>query len=197
MWRAVSAFLPRAKVPAGRTRCLPPPQPGRSLLRGTLRHRWPGAAAGTRPPKTLGMTPGIQRVEALDAGRLVRVEWEDGSESRYPCVWLRDNCQCPRCFLRSARARRLLFEDLDVDIAAKDVALPDRKKVFGASFCSPCGSGLCFSRGLFTCKLCRASAKLLRGAANWGTGVFPPLWETSFYRCYADSAESQAPDLRI
>lgn len=136
MWRAVAAVLPKAKVPAGRTCCLPPPQPGRSLLRGTPRHRCPGAAPGVRPPKTLSMKPGIQRVEALDAGRLVCVEWEDGSESRYPCVWLRDNCQCPHCFLHSARARKLLFEDLDVNIVAKDVALPDRRKVCGASFCS-------------------------------------------------------------
>ncbi|XP_008933704.1 PREDICTED: gamma-butyrobetaine dioxygenase, partial [Merops nubicus] len=45
------------------------------------------------------------------------------------CVWLRDNCQCPRCFLRSAGARRLLLEDLDVNVVAKAVALADRGKV--------------------------------------------------------------------
>ncbi|XP_009694751.1 PREDICTED: gamma-butyrobetaine dioxygenase-like, partial [Cariama cristata] len=75
------------------------------------------------------MNLGIQKVEALDAGHFVHVEWEDGSESRYPCVWLRDNCQCPHCFLRSARARRLVFEELDVNIVVKEVALPDRKKI--------------------------------------------------------------------
>jgi len=123
MWRAVASVLPRAKVPGGRACCLPPVQKGRSLLAGT-----------TRP---LGMDPAIQKVEALDAGHFVRVEWEDGSESRYPCVWLRDNCQCPQCFLRSARARRLLVEDLDVNVVVKEVALADRKKVFEAHLHSP------------------------------------------------------------
>ncbi|NXL92114.1 BODG dioxygenase, partial [Alectura lathami] len=75
------------------------------------------------------MSTAIQKVEAPDAEHLIRVQWEDGSESRYPCVWLRDNCQCPRCFLRSAKARRLLFEELDVDIVAKEVTLTDRKKI--------------------------------------------------------------------
>ncbi|KFV04537.1 PREDICTED: gamma-butyrobetaine dioxygenase [Pterocles gutturalis] len=75
------------------------------------------------------MDLGIQKVEVFDAGHFVRVEWEDRNKSCYPCVWLRDNCQCPHCFLRSARARRLLFEDLDVNIVVKEVALADRKKI--------------------------------------------------------------------
>ncbi|NXN17642.1 BODG dioxygenase, partial [Indicator maculatus] len=75
------------------------------------------------------MKPLIQKVEALDNGYFVRVEWEDGSESCYPCVWLRDNCQCPNCFLRSAGARKMIFEDLDVNIVVKEVTLPDREKI--------------------------------------------------------------------
>ncbi|NXI00349.1 BODG dioxygenase, partial [Pachycephala philippinensis] len=84
------------------------------------------------------MSPGIQKVEALDKGHFVCVEWEDGSESSYPCIWLRDKCQCPLCFLPSAGACRLLFEGLDVNIVGKQVALADRKKVFEANHHSPC-----------------------------------------------------------
>lgn len=83
------------------------------------------------------MSPAIQKVEALDEGHLLCVQWEDGSESSYPCVWLRDNCQCPLCFLPSAGARRLLFEDLDVNIVVKQVALADSKKVFAANHHPP------------------------------------------------------------
>lgn len=127
----MASVLPRAKVSGGRACCLLPAQKGRSLVAGTTRHRRRDiAAGGLRAARPLSMNPGIQKVEALDAGHFVRVEWEDGSESRYPCVWLRDNCQCPHCFLRSARARRLVFEDLDVNIVVKEVALADRKKVF-------------------------------------------------------------------
>lgn len=134
MWRAVANVLPRAKVPGGRACCLPK---GRSPLAGTARHHWRDAAPGVRATRPLSMTPGIQKVEALDAGHFVRVEWEDGSESRYPCVWLRDNCQCPRCFLRSAGARRLVFEELDVNIVVKEVTLADRKKVLEADLHLP------------------------------------------------------------
>lgn len=126
--------LLRTKVPGGRACCLPPAHKGRTLLAGTTWHR---AAQRLHAAWPLNMNPGIRKVEALDKGHLVRVEWEDGSESRYPCVWLRDNCQCPHCFLHSARARKLLFEDLDVNIMAKEVTLADRKKVFGQTCIHP------------------------------------------------------------
>lgn len=100
----------------------------RRLLAGAAKLQccWWGTARRTH---TGYMSAGIRKVEAPDAEHLVRVQWEDGSESCYPCVWLRDNCQCPHCFLHSAKARKLLFEDLDVDIVAKEVTLTDRRKV--------------------------------------------------------------------
>uniref|UniRef100_A0A803Y230 Gamma-butyrobetaine hydroxylase 1 n=1 Tax=Meleagris gallopavo TaxID=9103 RepID=A0A803Y230_MELGA len=100
----------------------------RRLLAGAanLQCCWWGTARRTY---TGYMSAGIRKVEAPDAEHLVRVQWEDGSESCYPCVWLRDNCQCPHCFLHSAKARKLLFEDLDVDIVAKEVTLTDRRKI--------------------------------------------------------------------
>ena len=33
----------------------------------------------------------------------------------YPFVWLRDNCQCDRCFQPAAKSRILLVRDLDVN----------------------------------------------------------------------------------
>ncbi|XP_052548415.1 gamma-butyrobetaine dioxygenase [Tympanuchus pallidicinctus] len=100
----------------------------RRLLAGAanLQCCWWGTARRTHAGH---MSAGIRKVEAPDAEHLVRVQWEDGSESCYPCVWLRDNCQCPHCFLHSAKARKLLFEDLDVDIVAKEVTLTDRRKI--------------------------------------------------------------------
>ncbi|XP_078405676.1 gamma-butyrobetaine dioxygenase [Cetorhinus maximus] len=69
----------------------------------------------------------IQKVEAFDKQRCITVHWEDGSHSQYPYVWLRDNCQCPQCFLPSAKARRLPIEDLDVNISAEKVTLTNSK----------------------------------------------------------------------
>ncbi|KAM4721856.1 gamma-butyrobetaine dioxygenase [Rhinophrynus dorsalis] len=71
----------------------------------------------------------IRNVEALDAERFVRIHWEDGGHSLYPFVWLRDNCQCPECFLQSAKARKLPIENLDVNTKVRDVALNKSNKV--------------------------------------------------------------------
>ncbi|MBZ3872795.1 Gamma-butyrobetaine dioxygenase [Sciurus carolinensis] len=69
----------------------------------------------------------IQKAEALDGNHLMQILWNDGAESLYPAVWLRDNCQCSDCYLDSAKARKLLLEALDVNIGIKDLVF-DRKK---------------------------------------------------------------------
>lgn len=50
--------------------------------------------------------------------RELQVKWEDGTSSRFPHIYLRDNCQCPKCFHSSARQR--LINDINV-IDAYDV----------------------------------------------------------------------------
>lgn len=70
----------------------------------------------------------IQNAEALDGAHLMQVLWQDGTKSLFPAVWLRDNCQCPDCYLDSAKARKLLLEALDVNIGIKGLTF-DRKKV--------------------------------------------------------------------
>ncbi|MBN3324995.1 BODG dioxygenase, partial [Atractosteus spatula] len=52
-----------------------------------------------------------------------------GAQHLYPFVWLRDNCQCPRCFLPSAGARSLPLPDLDVDTGVDRVELTEPTKV--------------------------------------------------------------------
>lgn len=79
--------------------------------------------------QTLNIGTTIQKVETLEKKQFICVHWEDGSESLYPSVWLRDNCQCPDCFLHSAKARKLLLENLDININVKDVTLTEQKKV--------------------------------------------------------------------
>ncbi|KAG8510798.1 Gamma-butyrobetaine dioxygenase [Galemys pyrenaicus] len=71
----------------------------------------------------------IQKAEVLDGAHLMQILWHDGAESLYPAVWLRDNCQCPDCYLDSAKARKLLIEVLDVNIGIKNLTF-DQKKVY-------------------------------------------------------------------
>jgi len=42
----------------------------------------------------------------------LRVAWQSGSESRFPHIWLRDNCRCARC--RDPRNGQRLFDVLDL-----------------------------------------------------------------------------------
>ncbi|XP_020646076.3 gamma-butyrobetaine dioxygenase [Pogona vitticeps] len=94
------------------------------------RRSWQQASGIVQPVQALTMSAAIQKVETLEANQFVCVHWEDGAESLYPSVWLRDNCQCPACFLHSAQARKLPLEDLDVNVTAKDVGLTETKKVY-------------------------------------------------------------------
>ncbi|XP_070566929.1 gamma-butyrobetaine dioxygenase-like [Ptychodera flava] len=56
---------------------------------------------------------------------MVLLEWNDGTTSRYPFVWLRDNCRCPSCWHHDARGRIILMENLDVDIEPIGVAMSE------------------------------------------------------------------------
>ena len=47
------------------------------------------------------------------------VVWEKGEKLNYPAIWLRDNCQCSKCYSPSALARLTLMRNLDVDVEIK------------------------------------------------------------------------------
>lgn len=58
----------------------------------------------------------IQKTNLLNDEWMLEVQWEDGFRSKYPYIWLRDNCQCPSCFHPTSCSRRVLIGDLDVSI---------------------------------------------------------------------------------
>ncbi|CAH1250334.1 BBOX1 [Branchiostoma lanceolatum] len=69
----------------------------------------------------------MEKVCLNEAARMVEVEWSGGGVSRFPYVWLRDNCQCPQCFNPDSRSRLVLMLDLDVNVS------PVRVEVQGGS----------------------------------------------------------------
>ncbi|KAG7249739.1 hypothetical protein CRUP_016076 [Coryphaenoides rupestris] len=71
----------------------------------------------------------VSAVKALHQERLVEVVWEDGDRSLYPYTWLRDNCQCPVCTLPSAKARSLLFSQLDIHTGVDTVQVNNNNQV--------------------------------------------------------------------
>ncbi|XP_063145626.1 gamma-butyrobetaine dioxygenase [Candoia aspera] len=94
----------------------------------SLSKPWLCSSRVAQAVQTFNIRPAIQKVETLEKKQFICVHWEDGSESLYPSVWLRDNCQCPDCFLHSAKARKLPLENLDISIKVKDVTLTEQKK---------------------------------------------------------------------
>ncbi|CAL4067646.1 unnamed protein product [Meganyctiphanes norvegica] len=45
----------------------------------------------------------------------IRVEFADGSKSDLAHLWLRDNCQCEKCYSKSAQGRISLLKNLDLN----------------------------------------------------------------------------------
>ena len=40
---------------------------------------------------------------------------------QYPGVWIRDNCQCPKCFDKSSQNRKIVLKDLNVEVKPNQV----------------------------------------------------------------------------
>jgi len=53
--------------------------------------------------------------------RRLEVTWNDGEQTSYPYIWLRDNCQCSMCFHASTMTRRLHFHNVDFNVMPLNV----------------------------------------------------------------------------
>ncbi|MCR9215450.1 MAG: TauD/TfdA family dioxygenase [Proteobacteria bacterium] len=58
-------------------------------------------------------------------GSSVIVTWPDGQTTDYPFIWLRDNCQCPKCFHPSTHERLLFTAAIDPEITPTSVERAD------------------------------------------------------------------------
>jgi hypothetical protein len=74
----------------------------------------------------------VQAQKTAKGTEVLSVQWNNNKvEAQYPAVWLRDNCQCPKCYQNSALARKLVMKDLDAGISMTEPKLcPDSNEVF-------------------------------------------------------------------
>lgn len=56
---------------------------------------------------------------------MYKLRWTDGHTSRYPFVWLRDNCRCTKCYHPSSYQRLALMADLDPEVKPTGEELSD------------------------------------------------------------------------
>lgn len=59
----------------------------------------------------------------------IDVRWDDGQDSRFDAVWLRDNCACPACRHPHALERRFALADLPETVAIGDATLTEAGNV--------------------------------------------------------------------
>lgn len=52
---------------------------------------------------------------------MLEVQWEGDYPTYYPYLWLRDNCQCEKCFHPFTKARKLLMQNLNLDAVPREV----------------------------------------------------------------------------
>ena len=74
----------------------------------------------------------VKSVHKADATRMLHVTWNNGTVSRYPFVYLRDNCQCSECFHESSLQRSFdTVGKLNMEIQPQRVdVLQNGKQIF-------------------------------------------------------------------
>lgn len=58
---------------------------------------------------------------------VLNVVWSNQKTQEYPAVWLRDNCQCSKCYQASALARLSIMKNLDTEIELTEPKVEDQQ----------------------------------------------------------------------
>ncbi|XP_002736971.1 gamma-butyrobetaine dioxygenase-like [Saccoglossus kowalevskii] len=68
----------------------------------------------------------MQSATCVDEDRQIKAIFTDGLQSKYPYIWLLDNCRCTQCYVHSANQRLVPFSQLDFRAVPESVTLtPD------------------------------------------------------------------------
>lgn len=69
-------------------------------------------------------------VETTQKGtNVLSITWNEKVTEKYPAVWLRDNCQCSKCYQASAFARLHVMQKVDTEIKIQSTFLSNDGKV--------------------------------------------------------------------
>ncbi|EDO40404.1 predicted protein [Nematostella vectensis] len=71
----------------------------------------------------------VKHIELEDNDGMLHVHWKNNQINRYPYVYLRDNCQCPKCYNSLLLQRNLdSISEVDLDVKPKAVEVRDDGK---------------------------------------------------------------------
>jgi gamma-butyrobetaine dioxygenase len=111
-------------------------------------------------------------VQLEEDGRSLTLRWDDGRWSRFPALWLRDNCPCPQCRHPQALERTFLFVDHpDPVIEAAELAASGDVVVRFAGESGPHTAR--FLQGWLRTRCCspQALAERVHGPRLWGAEI--------------------------
>ena len=61
-----------------------------------------------------------------DEKKFLNIAWNDGTSSRFPYIFLRDNCRCPKCFHNASKQYILhAVADLDLDVEVQQASVSE------------------------------------------------------------------------
>ncbi|KAL5008260.1 hypothetical protein ScPMuIL_013841 [Solemya velum] len=75
-------------------------------------------------------TADVQNYHLDKGGRVLAVEWNDGTESRFHSLWLRYNCQCDRCRQHASNQRVVDVTAIPDTLTIQDVNVTEGGDVF-------------------------------------------------------------------
>ena len=61
---------------------------------------------------------------------VLSVLWNNQQEEQYPAVWLRDNCQCSKCYQASALGRLHLMKNVEPDINFEKLSIKNNEVTY-------------------------------------------------------------------
>jgi len=89
----------------------------RQILTSIIKHKYAVGKASSRNFSTGRSLAAIYDASTSDSERMVKIQWENKEVSRYPYIFLRDNCPCSVCLNPSSNTRSLdTVKDIDIDI---------------------------------------------------------------------------------
>lgn len=88
----------------------PPASGFRAVHSSRVNHQGPVAK-----PKEEKQVVLVNAIRDID-GSMITIGTSTGEQHQYPSVWLRDNCQCPKCFNMTLQSRTILWAQFDINI---------------------------------------------------------------------------------
>lgn len=101
-----------------------------------LRHKSSLVEPLTNTSEQSNQFPRLANVTVQDRFIYLEVNNETNTNVfKYPSIWLRDNCQCPKCYHRDSKSRVINWIDLKYDLTPKRIEVSEKLIILNIDMC--------------------------------------------------------------